>query len=162
MRTPPVIQSFRAARAERDCLTLAFHALLAVFALCLAPLPFSRTWQVAFMKSQHLRAESFAVWGLGQMTPSMYTFANRVWISEEPIDRDTLDMPAPPRSGRRELWYNHYPPSSVTWRWRKHLWSKGRNTYFRFESRYRGTVVGSDYSVRPTRAGLWMDLKSND
>lgn len=148
MRGIPVIRSFLAARAERDYLTMAFHALLGLFAVCLAPLPFSREWQVMLMKSQHLRAECFATWGLRQMMPSMYNFANRAWISDP--------------EGVHLLWYNHYPPSSVTWRLRKQLWSKGRKTHFRFESRYRGTVVRSDYIVSPTRAGLWMDLKSND
>lgn len=143
--------------------TPAFYVLLSAAFASTLWLPFDPARQEALMSSRHLRAKSFPEWASLQLVPTMYNFANRTWISAEPLTPARLAAAAPLSetefnrdplgalaAGTYTCWMNHYPPRLITFGGlRRRLYRRGEPTYFCFQSRFRGQVVESHYLAVP-------------
>ena len=90
-----------------------YMAALPVFlvTVTLLAMPFSMAIQRRMMERFHLASRSFVGWAALQPIPSMYNFANQVWISEFPMSHENLRK-YPTLS--RSVWCNHFPMQYMT------------------------------------------------
>ena len=90
--------------------TLLAVLVIAVTSVLLA-LPFSAPLQTRMMKRFHLASDTFVGWAMLQPVPSMYSFANEVWISDFPMSEENLrKYPKLAQS----VWCNHFPAQIMT------------------------------------------------
>ena len=93
---------------------IAITPVVIVTAILLA-LPFSPAIQLRIMERFHLASDHFVGWAALQPVPSMYNFANEVWISDFPMSQENLRK-YPNLS--RSAWCNHFPMQYMTARQR--------------------------------------------
>jgi hypothetical protein len=120
---------------------------VALVALWLLAMPFSRAIQQTTLNRFHLQTRSFAAWAIQAPVPAMYNFHNRYRIERQPQDAtSSTDV----RTGT----VNHFPI-------RLYTFGESRGFMFRdkarhmltAESSYRGQVLKTRWMVVATGAG---------
>lgn len=138
---------------------LCFYCLMTVYAAALVSLPFCPVLQRAMMQKFHLRSPSFQAWAFFQFAPSMYGFANEVWLADELIEpRELLSAPnqAPAAA---HLWTNHYPFWPVTFSiQRGDLLRRAKDHYVYLRTRFRQQELWTIYHLNPS--GRWERIES--
>ncbi len=130
--------------------TSLFYALLAVAAGVVLVLPLSGRGRQTLVEAHQLRSESFPTWAALQLVPSMYNYAHRVWISEQPLTPAQLAGDSPLPAAASTQWVNHYPTRTMTFgAQRAALLHHPRTMHFYFDSRFGGTQVRSHYTLEP-------------
>jgi hypothetical protein len=120
----------------------ALYGLLSLFAVGIAATPFSRGLQGSLMAAQHISPRSMPAWVAAQLTPKMYGFAHRVWITDEPLTEELPDAPAIPIE---TYWLNHYPGRMSFEMKRPELAARGQPVHVFVRSSYRGLVRRSAF-----------------
>lgn len=129
--------------SRSGALLVGLVSLAALILVGVAVMPLVRA---EVMKKFHLRARSYGMWCALQLLPSMYNFANEVWITGAPLQREQLEQ------GREipntaHFWTNHYPIQVLTY-WERQLYYRGNGlTYVYLRSRYRDSTLYSALRV---------------
>ena len=110
--------------------------------------------QKRFMRQFHLTTDSFGSWALLQFVPSMYNFANEVWISSQLIPAsDTIS------SAGQARWFNHYPLRMLTFHLDRGLyWNNPSVQFIYLRSRYRDVELRSIYQIDRRENGINLKL----
>ena len=146
----PGARPSRARPHALDRATVLFYALLTVTAGVVLILPLSSGGRQTLVEAHQLRSESFPAWAALQFVPSMYNYAHRVWISEQPLTPEQLagDNPLPPDASTQ--WVNHYPTRMMTFGAQgAALLHQPRTMHYYFDSRFGSTQVCSHYTLEP-------------
>ena len=135
-----------------------FGALVAVLILAttvvLLGIVIAPPVRTEMMKKFHLRSRSYGLWCVLQIIPSMYNFANEVWVSATPLTWSQLEK-GEEIPNTAHVWTNHYPIQVLTY-WERQLYFRGNGlTYVYLRSRYRESTLYSALRV-VARAGHGM------
>lgn len=122
--------------------SLLFSGLLITACIALSVMHATPRGERALLNRQHLRAPSYAAWALMQPLPSMYTFANRAWITDTLATwSEVVDGPMPSVG-----YVNHYPTRLATFEGRRRrLTMSGRPRYLYLQSVGRWDTLRTVY-----------------
>lgn len=136
-----------------------FYALLLVVAAVAIVLPLSRGGRQTLVEAHQLRGENFPAWAALQFVPSMYNYAHRAWISEQPLTAEQLAGVSPLPAEASTQWVNHYPTRLMTFgAQRAALLHQPRTMHYYFDSRYGDTQVRSHYTLEPVDGVVTVQL----
>jgi len=135
------------------------YGLLAVYAAALASMPFCPALQRAMIQKFHLRSPSFGEWAFFQFAPSMYGFANELWLTDAPVEpRKLLSSPDQAPSAVH-LWTNHYPFWPVTFSARREdLLRTTKDHYVYLRTRFHQQELWTAYRLTPS--GRWERIEA--
>ncbi len=105
----------------------------------------------------HLTSLSFGEWAIHQPVPSMYNFANEVWIGNRPKNF-IQGIPAPETFIHHYTWINHYPLRVITFSWYRAMALKDKDyKYISLRSSYRNTFVETCYYLNIKDGRIYME-----
>jgi hypothetical protein len=147
LETIPLLRAWRLGRPDGR-LALMLVMLLGVAAWIVA-MPFSEAVTRITMERMHLASPQFSTWAVQQISPAMYNFENRGFLSP-----DSLRLPNDAIFKNNDRGYfNHFPIRQLTWISRDQFGPGGIILYAR--SRYRGAEFQSKYRLEFRVEGGW-------
>lgn len=145
-----LIRCLRKYRSKKDVGTTALALLIALAMFATTVLPVTRRGRELLLRAHHLRVEPFVAWSALQVLPSMYNYANRVWVSSVPLDDLTLVSDGSRSEGVHTEWVNHYPPRVITFGiGRAILMNENQSLHYYLQSRFCDTQVDSHFIAGP-------------
>ncbi len=147
--------SQESAPIQRD---LGFHALvglLGLVAVWLLAMPFVPALTEATMRRFHLTTESFSLWSLQQLIPSMYNFDNRFEVQRQPPDfGDPIFQGIHARERVASGQVNHFPASRITSALANTTYSgDSEDRWFTLITSFREIEERSYYHLQPRKDG---------
>ncbi|HUS40619.1 MAG: hypothetical protein WBF93_12960 [Pirellulales bacterium] len=141
-----LIRCLRKSWTDKDVGSTALALLLALAMLATIALPLTPRGREMLVRAHHLRVEPYAAWSILQFLPSMYSYANRVWVSPVPLDESTLVGSGRFPDGTHTEWVNHYPPRVITFGiGRAILVNEKQTLHYYLQSRFCDIQVDSHY-----------------
>lgn len=105
----------------------------------------------------HLTSSSFLGWAVTQPVPSMYNFANEVWIGNRPKNA-AQEFPATGPVKHYYTWLNHYPLRIVTFNWhRSMIFTDKDYKYISLRTTYQNTFVETCYYLNAKEGRVFME-----
>ncbi|MGE0266953.1 MAG: hypothetical protein AB7S78_00675 [Candidatus Omnitrophota bacterium] len=105
--------------------------------------------QKLFFKQYQFCNLTFRDWALLQVVPSMYSFANELWWSRDPIDEKNLFYRPDPNLDHYYVWLNHFPLHFVTYNHYRDLFFQDfKKSYLLIRSRYQQNQMESTYTLK--------------
>jgi len=146
---------------QQDLGFYALVGLVGLVAVWLLAMPLVPTVAEATMRRFHLTTESFSLWSLQQLIPSMYNFDNRFEVQRQPPDSgDPIFHSLSPweRIAARERvksgQVNHFPASRITSALAHTTYSGDLgDRWFTLITSYRGIEEKSYYHLQPREDG---------
>ena len=157
----PLLKALKAISLRKNPGTYCFYLLLGIVTLLLIAKVCIPGVRHQFLRQFHLSSPTFLQWGGLQFIPSMYSFGNEFWYSNQPIpERELTSEPSAPII---HGWLNHYPSRVVTFtNNRQFLNIAGPADFVAVRSRYRGEALTTYYAVRKQGEAFQMEfLKEN-
>ena len=145
--TPPIVRAF--SLGSPGAAGWCFYSLVIIVATWLALLPVNDKVAEATMRRMHLCSGSFAAWAPQQISPAMYNFANRGFLttSNEPLATmnkfETIEG----------NYFNHFPVRSMIWIDRTQFWPLGVTGYY--QTRFQGRELKTKYRLEPWQGEGW-------
>ena len=155
----PLFRSLKRISSDRDVGTIIILLLLTAAALATLITPLTHGGRETLLRAHHLRVQPFAVWSALQFVPSMYSYANQVWVSRAPLDEAAL-------AGRTRLphdthaeWVNHYPPRIITFGPARAMRARNsESVHYYLQSRYGDAEVTSHYVAAASEGRVRVQL----
>jgi hypothetical protein len=145
-----LIRCLRKFRTSKDVGTTALTLLIALAMFATTVIPVTRRGRELLLRAHHLRVEPFVAWSALQILPSMYNYANRVWVSSIPLNDLTLASDGSLPEVIHTEWVNHYPPRVITFgNGRAILMNANQSLHYYVQSRFCDTQVDSHFIAGP-------------
>ena len=136
-------------KRTRDLSFRIIVGMIAVVAGWILLTPFVPAVAMSNMKRFHLRSDSFALWSIQQVVPSMYNFGNTVEIRDTPPD-----MISPILEPERPRYMNHFPMRRLTFAdGRYELLRMGQDKWIDLTTTYRGQQLKTRLHAKPLGDG---------
>ncbi len=133
------------------------YTLIAGYALLIICLPFCPLVQHLLMEKFHLRSKSFPQWATLQFAPSMYNFANQLWVTEYLPTPEKLLLEKDPSSFVAHTWTNHYPFWPVTFFDRRLFFEPRKMYYITLRTQFQNQDLWTIYQLNTQ--GLWKKIE---